>query len=70
MRTQGIKPRHLRRRMSVKGAIKKTRSINVDCEYCNRPSLARNQLFNLFNFQLKRSAWKIMLPIIVVRRAP
>lgn len=25
--------RNLRRRMSVKGAIKKTRSINVDCKY-------------------------------------
>lgn len=29
----GSRPRNLRRRMSVKGAIKKTRSINVDCEY-------------------------------------
>jgi hypothetical protein len=33
MRAAGGKPRHLRRRMSVKGAIKKTRSINVDCEF-------------------------------------
>lgn len=28
-----LRPRHLRRRMSCKGAIKKTRSINVDCKY-------------------------------------
>lgn len=27
------RPHNLRRRMSVKGAIKKTRSINVDCKY-------------------------------------
>lgn len=27
-----LRPRTLRRRMSCKGAIKKTRSINVDCE--------------------------------------
>lgn len=25
--------RYLKRRMSVRGAIKKTRTINVDCEY-------------------------------------
>lgn len=28
-----LRPRTLRRRMSCKGAIKKTRSINVDCEW-------------------------------------
>lgn len=33
VKTGSLRPRNLRRRMSVKGAIKKTRSINVDCEY-------------------------------------
>lgn len=33
MRGGSLRPRNLRRRMSVKGAIKKTRSINVDCKY-------------------------------------
>ncbi|KAH8303274.1 hypothetical protein KR059_005201 [Drosophila kikkawai] len=37
-----LRPRTLRRRMSCKGAIKKTRSINVDCELS---LLMRNQLF-------------------------
>ncbi|XP_055604017.1 probable phosphorylase b kinase regulatory subunit alpha isoform X1 [Uranotaenia lowii] len=32
IRSSGLKPKNLRRRMSVKGAIKKTRSINVDSE--------------------------------------
>ncbi|XP_058445147.1 probable phosphorylase b kinase regulatory subunit alpha isoform X1 [Malaya genurostris] len=32
IRSSGLRPRNLRRRMSVKGAIKKTRSINVDSE--------------------------------------
>ncbi|XP_055841821.1 probable phosphorylase b kinase regulatory subunit alpha isoform X2 [Episyrphus balteatus] len=32
IRTSGLKPRPLRRRMSCKGAIKKTRSINVDSD--------------------------------------
>lgn len=32
IRAPGGRPRQLRRRMSCKGAIKKTRSINVDCE--------------------------------------
>lgn len=32
MRTAGGRPRSLRRRMSCRGAIKKTRSINVDCK--------------------------------------
>lgn len=32
----GPKNRNLRRRMSVRGAVKKTRSINVDCEYTFR----------------------------------
>jgi phosphorylase kinase alpha/beta subunit len=33
MKAGSLRPRNLRRRMSVKGAIKKTRSINVDCKY-------------------------------------
>lgn len=33
MKSGSLRPRNLRRRMSVKGAIKKTRSINVDCKY-------------------------------------
>lgn len=33
VKSVGLRPRHLRRRMSCKGAIKKTRSINVDCIY-------------------------------------
>lgn len=33
MRTAGNRPRSLRRRMSCRGAIKKTRSINVDCKF-------------------------------------
>lgn len=33
LRGAQLRPRHLRRRMSCKGAIKKTRSINVDCKY-------------------------------------
>jgi hypothetical protein len=33
VRGSSLRPRNLRRRMSVKGAIKKTRSINVDCKY-------------------------------------
>lgn len=33
MKAGTLRPRNLRRRMSVKGAIKKTRSINVDCKY-------------------------------------
>ncbi|XP_035917993.1 probable phosphorylase b kinase regulatory subunit alpha isoform X2 [Anopheles stephensi] len=32
IRSSGLRPKNLRRRMSVKGAIKKTRSINVDSE--------------------------------------
>ncbi|XP_037921799.1 probable phosphorylase b kinase regulatory subunit alpha isoform X4 [Hermetia illucens] len=32
LRTAGLRPRQLRRRMSCKGAIKKTRSINIDPE--------------------------------------
>uniref|UniRef100_A0A1L8E243 Phosphorylase b kinase regulatory subunit n=1 Tax=Nyssomyia neivai TaxID=330878 RepID=A0A1L8E243_9DIPT len=32
VRTPGLRPKHLRRRMSCRGAIKKTRSINVDNE--------------------------------------
>lgn len=36
VKTVGLRPRHLRRRMSCKGAIKKTRSINVDCMYRNK----------------------------------
>lgn len=32
VKTGSLRPRNLRRRMSVKGAIKKTRSINVDCK--------------------------------------
>lgn len=32
VRSSGLRPKNLRRRMSVKGAIKKTRSINVDCK--------------------------------------
>lgn len=32
VRSSGLRPKNLRRRMSVKGAIKKTRSINVDSE--------------------------------------
>ncbi|KAG4068027.1 hypothetical protein HA402_010713 [Bradysia odoriphaga] len=32
VKSVGLRPRHLRRRMSCKGAIKKTRSINVDSE--------------------------------------
>lgn len=31
LRGSQFRPKHLRRRMSCKGAIKKTRSINVDC---------------------------------------
>lgn len=33
MKAGSLRSRNLRRRMSVKGAIKKTRSINVDCKY-------------------------------------
>lgn len=32
VRSAATRPRELRRRMSCKGAIKKTRSINVDCK--------------------------------------
>lgn len=32
LRGGNLRPRNLRRRMSCKGAIKKTRSINVDCK--------------------------------------
>lgn len=39
MRGGSLRPRNLRRRMSVKGAIKKTRSINVDCKYLSSPLL-------------------------------
>lgn len=35
MRLSGFRPKNLRRRMSCRGAIKKTRSINVDSEYIN-----------------------------------
>lgn len=34
MKSSGLRPRQLRRRMSCKGAIKKTRSINVDSMNC------------------------------------
>lgn len=33
IRLSGFRPKNLRRRMSCRGAIKKTRSINVDSEY-------------------------------------
>lgn len=33
VKASSLKPRQLRRRMSCKGAIKKTRSINVDSEW-------------------------------------
>jgi hypothetical protein len=39
MKAGSLRPRNLRRRMSVKGAIKKTRSINVDCKYTSPVSL-------------------------------
>lgn len=35
VRSASTRPRELRRRMSCKGAIKKTRSINVDCKQCS-----------------------------------
>lgn len=33
LRAPGLRPKHLRRRMSCRGAIKKTRSINVDSKF-------------------------------------
>lgn len=46
VRAAGTRPRQLRRRMSCKGAIKKTRSINVDCEYSNcKRQMSGNRFF-------------------------
>lgn len=36
IRLSGLRPKNLRRRMSCRGAIKKTRSINVDSEFGER----------------------------------
>ena len=48
MRGGSLRPRNLRRRMSVKGAIKKTRSINVDCKYIPyRPAVHRQHFFTV-----------------------
>lgn len=49
IRSSGLRPKNLRRRMSVKGAIKKTRSINVDCKYFHADSGVSN-LIGLNNF--------------------
>lgn len=37
VRQTTLRPRQLRRRMSCKGAIKKTRSINADCKLQLKP---------------------------------
>lgn len=59
VKTSSLKPRQLRRRMSCKGAIKKTRSINVDGRLTHNfwnISLVTNPSFILR--QLIISAWK------------
>lgn len=45
MRGGSLRPRNLRRRMSVKGAIKKTRSINVDCKYIPYRHVRQHHIF-------------------------
>lgn len=47
-KASGNKPVHsLRRKMSVRGAIKKTRSINVDC--------------NFIVFEIKANVWYLLV---------
>lgn len=50
VKQSSLKPRQLRRRMSCKGAIKKTRSINVDSECCfASSSLAAKLSFSIWD---------------------
>ncbi|XP_059616317.1 probable phosphorylase b kinase regulatory subunit alpha isoform X3 [Phlebotomus argentipes] len=43
LRAPGLRPKHLRRRMSCRGAIKKTRSINVDSESLGMDGVVLNE---------------------------
>lgn len=43
VRQTSLRPRQLRRRMSCKGAIKKTRSINADSEFNKLSSFIKSQ---------------------------
>lgn len=60
MRGASLRPRNLRRRMSVKGAIKKTRSINVDCEYIPYP------IISSFLYRTERENINNIIPVISI----
>lgn len=58
MRGGSLRPRNLRRRMSVKGAIKKTRSINVDCKYIPYRHVHRQHIFSVHRNMINKKIHK------------